>query len=199
MLETREPGVLIIPGIPFAVRLDQWIEGPVYDTAAISAGAISDGAEYKFFTNVAGKNKDQTNLVENGKLPAGWQLIINKMGLELCPGMSKADGNLIIENSYMHFKSGNNKIHKIAPTFCWPSGYGIWGDHAIDTQAALTDYSIAGIGVPSPSAVPMLLKSIYITSQTNIEGLLRFENAVTIGADLEVRMILYGYVSRPVG
>jgi len=195
-IEGREPGLLNIPGVG-AIRLDQWIEDVVYDTATLDT-SISVGTQYKFFVNLSGKTKADTNMVESGKLPEQWEMIILKYGLELMPGVLPEDAAKIVENSFIEFQTGNSKVRRRAPTWAWPIGFGVWGDHAIDEQGSATNYGIAQLGVPSPMAVKPLLIPIRLTSRLNFQAIMQFEVATTLTEEVDVRFYLYGLISRPV-
>lgn len=195
----REPGVLNIPGVGF-IRVEQWVEDVIYDTITIESGAVNAGAQYEWFTNLSGKNKDKTNMTEAGKLPENWEIIVLKYGIEFVPGVAMNDFLQIISKSFIQFKTGNNKIRRKAPTWAWPIGFGIWGDHATDEQSSETNTSILQVGIPSPSAVRPLLIPIRIPSRLNFSAMLQFDFAtdVDISADVDIRFYLYGLISRPV-
>lgn len=196
--EINDVGTVFVPG-QGAISISQWIEDPIYDTVTLSAGAISAGTEYDFFTTLTSKNKDDVNLVEANKLPEGWEIIVMKMGMEYCAYNSDVRDVLsITNNSYLRFETGNSKIRRRAPTFCWPIGFGMYNMNASDEAAAVTRYGNLQIGGTAFAAVPNLFVPIRLSPRLNFKATLNVTNAVTINADLRCRFYLYGYISRPV-
>ena len=196
--EMNGVGTVFVPG-QGAISVSQWIEDPIYDTVTLSAGAIAAGTEYEFFTTLTSKNKDDINLVEANKLPEGWELIVMKMGLEWCALNSDVRDVLATTNaSYLWFETGNSKIRRRAPTWCWPIGFGAYNMNASAEAAAVTRYGNLQIGGTTFASVPNLLVPIRLSPRLNFKAVLNVRNAVTLNADLRARFYLYGYISRPV-
>lgn len=199
--EGREPGVLNILGVG-AIRLDQWNEAHLWDNASITLGsAISDGTEYEFFSNVAAKNNNDTNLSENLKLPEGHEFIIMKYGLYFPPDWLFANMLSVIENTYIWFETGNSKIRRRAPTWCWPIGLGISGVYAQDETASgpVTKHTCQ-LGVASRGAVSDLLIPVTIVNRVSFKAVLRFEVATTLtnSGTGEVWFVCDGFKKRPI-
>lgn len=197
-VEIADVGTVLVPG-QGAISVAQWIEDVLYDTVTISAGAISAGTEYDYFTTLTGKNKDDVNLVESNKLPEGWEIIIMKMGLEVCARNSNPQDVLdIVSNSYLRFETGNSKIRRRAPTWCWAIGFGMYNMYAADLLAAATRLGNLQIGGTAFGSVQNLLVPIRLSPRTNFKATLNVTNAVTLRNDFRARFYLYGYISRPV-
>lgn len=196
--EIADVGTVLVPG-QGAISIAQWIEDTIYDTVTISAGAISAGTEYDYFTTLTGKNKDDTNLVETNKLPEGWEIIIIKMGLEVCARNSDPRDVLgLVTNSYLRFETGNSKIRRRAPTWCWGIGFGLYNMHTADLLGAAARMGNLQIGGTAFNSVANLLVPIRLSPRTNFKVTLNVTNAVTLNADFRARFYLYGYISRPV-
>jgi len=188
------PGVVYIPGIgPLA--LEQWVEDVIYDTVTLPT-SISAGQTFEFFTNISGKSKWETNMTEAGRLPEGWMMWVVRAGLELLPGTDPDDAFQIVERSALIFKTGVNKVHRHAPTWAWPIGFGMWGDHAVDGTTA--DNTIIQVGVPSPSAVRNLLLPVRISNRLNFRVEMVFGRSASLSAETPIRFYLYGFISKPV-
>jgi hypothetical protein len=199
MMEGRKPGTLNIPGVG-ALQLDQWTEGFVWDNATMGT-SISVGTEYEFYTNVAAKNNNDTNLAENAKLPEGWEFIVMRMGIFFPPGWLFSNMQAVIENSYVWFETGNSKIRRKGPTWLWPIGLGVSGDFAQDeTAAGPVVQQVCQLGPPTRGAIPDLLIPIRIVNRLSIKGVIRFEVATTLtdSGTRELYMVLDGFTSRPI-
>ena len=197
-MEIADVGTVMVPG-QGAISIAQWIEDVMYDTVTLSAGAISAGTEYDFFTTLISKNKDDTNLVEANKLPEGWEIIIMKMGVEACAFNSDVrDVAAIVTNSYIRFETGNSKIRRRAPAWCWAIGFGMYNMHSADVLGAAARMGNLQIGGTAFNSVVNLLVPIRLSPRTNFKATLNVTVATTINADLRLRFYLYGYISRPV-
>lgn len=197
-VEIADVGTVLVPGHG-AISIAQWLEDVIYDTVTLSAGAISAGAEYDFFTNITNKNKDDCNLMEMNKLPEGWEIIIMKMGAEACAYNSDVrDVANLVTNSYFRFETGNSKVRRRAPTWCWAIGFGLYNMYSADLLAAATRMGNLQIGGTAFSSVSNLLVPIRLSPRMNFKTILNVTNAVTLNADLRMRFYLYGYISRPV-
>ena len=206
MLEGRTPGLLNVPGVG-PIQFDQWTEDWMYDRISLTIdSAIAVGTEYEFFTSLTNKNKADTNMTEEQKLPQGWSMIVQKMGLWI-PGKSadatnadlpKTDFCNIVENSYIRFETGNQKIRRQAPTWAWPCGLGMTGMKAQDeTASGPIVRNVLNIGAPTLGAVTPLLVPIRLTNQMPFKAIIRFEVATTPTEIDQIFFGLYGLISRP--
>lgn len=196
--EIADVGTVLVPGHG-VISISQWLEDGIYDTITISAGAVTAGTEYSFFSTLTGKNKDDTNMVERNKLPEGWEIIIMKMGLEICPYTSTMiDSTDFVEKSFLRFETGNSKIRRRGPTYLWPICFGKYDMTAGDVAAAEAQYGHLQIGGTAFSSAPNLLVPIRISPRLNFETILNVRDAMTFSADFRCRFWIYGYISRPV-
>lgn len=196
--ELSDVGTVFVPG-QGAISISQWIEDPIYDTVTLSSGAVAAGTEYEFFTTLTNKNKDDINLVEANKLPEGWEIIVMKMGLEYCAYNSDVrDVQNITNNSFLRFETGNSKVRRRAPVWCWPIGFGLYNMNSSAEAAAETRYGNLQLGGTAFASIPNLLVPIRLSPRLNFKAVLNVRNAVTLEADLRCRFYLYGYISRPV-
>lgn len=190
-------GVIPVPGFGY-INASQWIEDGIYDTVTIASGAVTAGTEYEFFSSLANKGKDDTNMAEANKLPEGWEIIIIKMGLEILPSANLLDIQAFAERSHLRFETGNTKIRRRAPTYCWPICFGMNAMHVLDTQASTLRKGILQIGGVGFGGAPNLLLPVRISPRLNFKTVLNITDAQTFNADFRIRFWLYGYVSRPV-
>ncbi|MHC4397554.1 MAG: hypothetical protein ACYS1A_18075 [Planctomycetota bacterium] len=200
--EIAEIGSFLVPGHG-VFSASQWLEDGIYDTVSIAAGAVTAGTEYDFFTTLTSKDKGQTNMVEQNKLPEGWELIIMKMGLEVCPMRSNPrDVQLWAERSYIQFETGNSKIRRRGPTWLWPIGFGMYsmytGDEGAVAGATGLPLGNLQIGTAAATGAPTLLIPIRLSPRMNFKATLVLQDSMTFASDFRMRMWLYGYLSRPV-
>jgi len=198
--EIADIGAFMVPGHG-VFSAAQWLEDGVYDTVDITtqAGTIAAGTEFEFYTTLTGKNKADTNMVENNKLPEGWELLVMKMGLELCPYTGgPRDVQKLVDNSYLRFETGNSKIRRRGPTYLWPIGFGI---HTMVTEAEAGGPLVQGnlqIGGTTFAASPTLLIPIRLAPRVNFKATLTVTDATAVLGAIKVRFWMYGYISRPV-
>lgn len=188
---TKEPGKIFIPAMGEAIKLVDWREDPVYDTVSVGA-VIGAGTEYIFFRDITNKQMWQTNLKSSSRLPADWELIVWRVGIEIYCEAAFDDVQAICGTTYFELKI-SDIIYAHGPTTRFPAGFGL-----TCCLSGTTDDGMANNGVPSPGAVPAASIPIHITHNDDIRGMLKFDVARTLSAAVYVRCYLYGWIKRPV-
>lgn len=176
------------------INLVEWLEDAIYDRVAVGA-AITAGTEYIYFRDLANKSLDATNMQVSSKLPAGWEMIVWRIGIVVAAGAQFVDTVLVHDNGYVEFTVGHNKIIRQGPVYTFPSGWGL--DGSVDITAAATAHSVtlgaAGTNFIAPLSIP-----VYLTEDLNFRLMLKFFSAVTLQAQTNVTALLWGWIKRPV-
>lgn len=153
-----QAGTFVVAGTNTVIKLVEWREDNVYDTVELApTGTLTPtaGATYEFFDSLANKKKRDTNLNKAHALPAGWELIITKMG---CYFQLAAGNNLQTPADAKKFYENYSVVAKINDTPIadgWVLGYqtgiGLYGQTTENAQGVIAP------GTPSIGAAPTLL------------------------------------------
>lgn len=176
------PGKFLETGTGKVVDISDYREDDKYDTEIIAAGAVAAGTQFLFFRNVAAKQRVDTNFLQQSRLSAGEEMIIDRVGLTI----RMATGNLlpapadikrVAEDAFWRVEV-NSLLLIEGPAIKFPSGYGLAGNTVENGQG------IVSIGVPSTAAAAKLLKTQLVTSEHDVQGFLTFYNRDWTGAAL---------------
>lgn len=190
------------------IRLVEWREDSIYDTVNLQSGTTStaNGTELLFFDSLSNKKKRDTNLLQVHKIPAGWEVIVMKLGVytHMTTGNTEftgADVKKVYENASILVEINNTPIAD-----GWVLNYGV----GIGLSGSTTENAQAYIspGVPSPSAAPTLLVPQNINNDHDIRGTLRFDNfswattsfsqpSLSVGGT--AKLIFRGFIKRALG
>lgn len=199
-------GVFQVTGTNKLLRLVEWREDNVYDTVNIQSGTTSTtaGTELEFFDAISNKKKRDTNTTKQHALPAGWELIVMKLGVytHITTGNTEATGadlKKVYENAALVAQINDTVIAD-----GWALGYqvgiGLYGSDGASGAAVIAP------GTPSIGAAPTLLVPQEINSDHDIRAKLRFDGfawATTVFAQpslsvgLTAKFIFRGYLKRP--
>jgi len=212
------PGKFAVPGLGKTIDVVEWNEQDIYDTAVIPAGAVLNTVnEVRFFTQVNGKSRVQTNLTTDGKVPARHSAIILKAGIFVQPKWGTSVPELADqmgvyqEGTYELLK--NRKV-QIEETHMWgaATGYGFVA-YGVDFAAPAVTVAPGSNGVASPAAIPPLLVPFELSSDDDFEGRVRFGTpqglaafggvaapvfaSHTLAQDVPVMFVLHGFLKAP--
>lgn len=169
-------GAFVIAGTNKVIKLVEWREDAVYDTVNIQSGTTStaSGTELEFFDSLSNKKRrDLFNTTRPHNLPAGWELIVTKLGIyvhsvtgntELTP----ADQKKVYENASLTAQINETLI---ADGWCmnYQVGLGLYG------QTNETGQGVISPGVPSVGAAPTLLVPQEINYDHDLRAKIRFD------------------------
>lgn len=201
-----KPGVFQVSGTNKVLRLVEWREDNVYDTVNVQSGTTSTtaGTELEFFDSLASKKKRDTNLTKQHALPAGWELIVMKLGVyaHITTGNTEctgADLKKIYENAAL-----SAQINDTVIADGWALGYqvgiGMYGSDGASGAAVIAP------GTPSIGAAPTLLVPQEINDGHDIRAKLRFDGfgwatstfaAPSLSVGTTVKFVFRGYLKRP--
>lgn len=203
--DPQNPGSFIVPALGKRAEISQLREGDTYDSVQQASGAISADTELEFFQVVTDKKLQHKNFFYPGRLPAGAEVAVNRVGL--C--VAQAQGNTVttdddvIKAAYAGalIVTINDRTIAEGPAFTFQSGYGVAG------STTRTDTGVVTIGLPSFAAAPQLLVVQPIRDDDDIKPKLRFPNNawITSGAmpTLDGRnvftLLLHGVIKSPLG
>jgi hypothetical protein len=206
----KEAGTLFIPALNRTIKLVEWREDDFYDTITTAtdttavAAAVSAGASFEFFRDLANKNLQHTNLRTARRIPAGSEFIMSRIGVVL----NQAFGNVlalasdILKVAYaatLSFKI-NDRLVSEGPLFKFQSGYGVSGTSTETAISALT------LGVASAAAAPTLMVAQPVQDDDDLQGTVDFKSiswstnaAMPTVKGLGVTLMLHGYIKKPQG
>ena len=204
-----EPGVFRIAGTTKNIKLVEWREDLVYDTILLRSSTTDTaaGSEFEFFDSTASKAKQDTNLNKTHALPAGWELIITKLGLYAHhyagnTGAVPADLLKVYDNFAF-----NAKINETLICDGWAMGYqcgiGPYGNTVETGQGVIT------VGVPSVGAAPTLLVPQEVNWNHDIRAQIRIADVdawntgttraqPSLSVAMHVKCLFRGFLKRPV-
>ena len=210
------PDIIPVPGSPGRFLntatgqptiIEEIFDDAVFDTIEIAAATNLSNTEYVFFDVTSNKKDQDAKFGQPKRIPASHMLKLAKIGLYVrqCYGGAKVDGIdtiLCFENGAYAFSLGKRLVTE-GPAWRYPSGTGYYG---VSTK---NDFSLIGLGVPSPAAVPALAEQHEISDQMAINAALSFPTRAwavaagqTIGTTtggLFVTNTLQGVLRKPVG
>ena len=203
--DPQNPGSFIIPALGKRAEISQLREGDVYDSGQVASGAISAGTEIIFFSSVTDKNLQHKNFNHPGRVPAGMELAVNRIGLVVAQaqGNTMASDDDVIKIAYsgaLKVKINERTIAE-GPAFTFQSGYGVVG------STTRTDTGVVTIGMPSFAAAPQLLVVQPIRDDDDLAPTLTWPNNAWITSNamppLDGRtvltILLHGVVKTPLG
>lgn len=176
------PGKFLETGTGQVIDISDYREDDKYDTEIIPAGAIAAGTQFLYFRNVAAKQRIDTNFLQQSRLSAGEEMIIDRVGftIRMATGNllpAPADIKRVAEDAFWRVEV-NSLLLIEGPLIKFPSGYGLAGNTVENGQG------IVSIGVPSTAAAAKLLKTQLVTSEHDLQGFLTFFNRDWTGASL---------------
>ncbi len=167
-----EPGVFFNKLTGKKIHIVDWREDDKYDTVFLPPGPIQPGTSLYFFRDLQGKNLIDTNFSAPRKLPAGEEMILNRIGVQipLAIGnvlMTPGDIKKVAENGYLAFRINRKDVAE-GPLLRFPSGYGLSGSTNVDNDGTLS------IGVPSTAAAAKLARDQYVNSDHDMDGVVTY-------------------------
>lgn len=209
-------GVFVIAGTEKVIKLVEWREDNLYDTVEVSPatgapgsfGATTAGTEYEFFDNLSNKKKRDTNLNKQHALPAGWELIVTKLGCYAHSAVANATPLPADLKKFYETFTLEAKINDTTIADGWVLGYqtgiGLYGSTVESSQGVIAP------GTPSIGAAPTLLVPQEINDSHDIRGKLRYDGytwlangtgstqtAATFSTYLLAKLIFRGFLKRP--
>jgi hypothetical protein len=210
----KMPGGFVVTDTGKKIYLIDSKEGAIFDTIAYGGAAAANylmvaGTQVNFFTGVATKGRQFTNLTTDRKIPGGWHVVVRKLGithLYFWGGRAATAANvkMVYENCNWVFRKFDNP-KKEGPAVLWQSGYGFAGGGVENLDFYLS------IGVPSLAAVPNIRVPFELVDDDSIEGFMEYPAPVlpTVPGPLAInaptlanpgavafRMILHGNIIR---
>jgi len=203
VLPGASPGTVLVNGEE--VSLKDFTEGYIWDTEKIPATTtITAQKQLFFFSNltfqlVAGvrKLKVDTSMTEPNRLPTHWQAIIKNIYVGFRPPVKRLDVEAVLNSAYVSFILGQQRVEREGPLYCFPMPFGISGALALDGNTTATEVTEFQNGVVAKSAVPNMLP-IYIPGGMPFQVTVEFDYGFTAQGDINLAVILAGYISKPV-
>ena len=199
-------GTFVVPQTGKVIKLVEWREDNLYDTVNLQSGTTSTaaGTELLYFDSLANKKKRDTNLNKAHAIPAGWEMVITRIGFyfHLTTGNTEAtpaDAKKVYEGA-----SILSQINETVIADGWVLGYQIGIGMAGQTNE--TGQGVISPGVASIGAAPVLLVPQEVNDGHDIRATLRFDNnswtttsftqpSLSVGAT--AKHIFRGFIKRP--
>lgn len=207
-IPTKNPGELFIPALGKTFQQVELREDDVYDTVAITAGAIAAGTEYEWFRDIQNKNEQHTNMPNPRRISAGDEVAVFRIGVHPREAQgqelpSTLDVKKVFGNAHLLLKF-NKRIITDGPAIKYPSGYGLSGS---SNEVAAAGIAFHSVGVPSVAAAPTLFVPQQLKDNDDMTAKLRFPNAAwvtgytvpTIDLDLLISIFMRGVIKSPLG
>lgn len=208
---TQNPGELYIPALGKTFKQVELREDDVFDTVEVygtalgATGTIAAGRELKFFDTVTNKNEQHTNLPRQGKIQAGDEVAVFRIGLHPREAIGNDlplfnDYRKVLGNAQLELKF-NRRVIASGPAIKFPSGYGM-GGFSDETGA-----TAVSVGVPSAAASPTLFVPQQLKDSDDIVGKLRFPDASwyttytapSLGSRMAISLLMHGVMKAPLG
>jgi hypothetical protein len=176
-------------------------EGWFYDTFTVAAGAAFPQQTFEFAIPISGsKNLSSTNLTgQGGQMPAGFQLLIQRIRIEISNLATPADFANINANVTFEFKVGQVPIYQCMPNYL-PAGFGCPTFSAANVGTVPTGSSVltsTNNGMPSQNATYEFSGYPYqLGSQENFVALYTAQNAFNMVAASGVNPLGVGVTIR---
>lgn len=194
-----EAGKFFVPHLNKYIQIVEWREDDKYDTVVCPTGAQATNLTRNFFRDLDNKELVDTNFTQASKLPAGEEMILDRVGLAVPTafGDTLVDSDnfrKVVESGY--FAMTINKLPVCeGPMVKFPAGYGLGGTSTDGSTNALS------IGVPSTAAAAKLLREQYVTREHDIAAKLTWfdrtwdaANMATLTQKVQVKCYLHGLV-----
>lgn len=203
---TQEAGELFIPALGTTIKLVEWREDDFYDSVTQASGAVTAGTTLDLFRDLANKNLQHSNLKTPRRIPAGSELIMNRIGVLIAQAFSNTVVviNDVLKCAYdasFTFKL-NDRLVTEGPLVKYSTGMGVAGG------TTENNVSTATTGVPSQAAAPQLLVSQPIKDDDDLQGEITFKNDIwvtgtsvmpTLTGRVVFTVPLHGFVKKPQG
>lgn len=171
------PGRFLDTATGQVLNIADYREDDKYDTIAIygsSLETITAGKQYVFFRDIERKMPIDTNFTQPSRLSAGEEMVIDRVGTSIDAYAGEylvynADFGQVVSNAHLRVEV-NKLLLTEGPMVKFASGYGITGSGSLMYGFS----TFVNIGVPSPSAVPKLVKTQTITDKHELGGYLTF-------------------------
>jgi hypothetical protein len=194
-----QPGRFLETGSGQILNISEYREDDKYDTIVIysyTAELITAGKQYVFFRDIERKLPIDTNFTQPSRLSMGEEMVVDRVGasIDLFMGETSASNDdfaKVVYNAHLRVNV-NNLLLCEGPLVKFASGYGVTGS-GIYTSVDTGNLGIlVNIGVPSPAAVPKLVKTQTLTEKHEIIGYLTFFSRQwadwTHGSEIETAM-----------
>jgi hypothetical protein len=208
-------GVFVIAGTEKVIKLVEWREDNLYDTVEVtpttgtagSLAAMTAGTEFEFFDSLSNKKKRDTNLNKQHALPAGWELIVTKLGVYAHTAIANTTPTPADLKKFYETFTLEAKINDTTIADGWVLGYqtgiGLYGSSVESGQGVISP------GTPSIGAAPTLLVPQEINDGHDIRGKLRYDSyawlanttgnatQATFSTYVLAKLIFRGFLKRP--
>lgn len=211
------PGGVILTDTGKRVNILDRKEDNYWDTILIWDGvypgafAIPANTIVPFFRRVSTKGRHYSAFNVDNQIIGNEQILITKLGF--VPRLKFGNVNVrdvdikfVLEAAYSEFRKNEN-VKKKGPSVFWQAGYGITG--ATQEGAPVGDF-FCSIGVPSPAAIPDLLKPFELYDDDNVECDFTFPNSQietiasahrhyampTIETPVPITLVMHGFIVR---
>ncbi len=159
------------------LNISEYREDDKYDTIVFGGNYpdITPGTQYVFFRDIERKKPIDTNLTQQSRLSMGEEMVIDRVGasIDLFAGahlVTNTDFGQAVYNSHLRVEV-NKLLLQEGPLVKFGCGYGVSG---YGVYYLTGSDGFVNIGVPSPAAVPKLLKTQTLTDKHEIAGYLTF-------------------------
>jgi hypothetical protein len=181
------------------------VHAPLYDAFSVKEGNFEDATKgsrlLRFFMDVQGKSKLETNLQAAGVLPS--LNTFEARALRVIPSSLKSNGGTVTAAAPAEFANDfvfnsvttllvGEKVMIEMPTYWFPSGAGVFANGSAP---------VANHGNPDPTATFRFAEPVFIEPQQNFRVEILFPDDVpdtvkSAGAPLRVWVVLDGYLTR---
>ena len=160
-------------------------ETAIWDTVT-HTDPVAAGAEFRYFTDNAGKTRWQQNFDNERRIPKGsiWDVWAIRVATPDA-GVTPADFTLFHNSAHLTFLVSEQDVFS-APCWALPQGGGL---HFYSPEAAATTDNIAN-GVQSADAVHRRQNPIRITGDDTYEAVIHYGAAVDGSASVVVQVVL---------
>jgi len=184
IVEVRDkklPGGVVLTDTGQKVNILDRKEDNYWDTVIMAAAAITANTQVDFFKTVSTKGLHYSVFTNDNRIVGNEQILVTKLGIQplVYYGNTRvgiADMMKVAHSCYAEFKKNDN-VKKRGPMMYWQSGYAIAG------MTTETDQTYLSNGVPSPAAIPDVLKPFELNDEAEIICFLRFPTCTMLMSD----------------
>jgi hypothetical protein len=174
-----QPGRFLETTTGQVLNISEYREDDKYDTIVIygeEQDPITDGKQYVFFRDIERKLPIDTNFTQPVRLSMGEEMVVDRVGLsvDLFMGdspVANIDMAKAIYNGHLRVNV-NNLLLIEGPAVKFGCGYGLTGPGVYTDFYGVSFFS--NLGMPSPAAVPKLVRTQTLTEKHEIIGYFTF-------------------------
>jgi uncharacterized cupin superfamily protein len=175
------PGRFLDTSSGQVLNISEYREDDKYDTIVVYGDAqelIVAGKQYIWFRDIEKKHPIDTNFTQPSRLSAGEEMVVDRIGCSVEHMMGGSSSTFYATSGDMMaiIYSGHVRVNvnglllADGPMIKFASGYGVAGM----VYNGVAGDGVLNIGIPSPAAIPKLVKTQTLTDKHEIIGFLTF-------------------------